>query len=73
MQFREVDELRCRLVPLLFVSQTRPLQGVQNPGLRLRVLNEQVRCQVGQATDDQEVVAKREIDYAARRTSSDDA
>jgi hypothetical protein len=35
-------------------------------GLRLRVLAEQVRHQVGQLTDAQEAVAEREIDDAVR-------
>lgn len=62
----EVAELRRRLVSLPMESQARVLEGVLTPGLRLRVLAEQVRHQVGHLTEDQEAVAEREIDDAVR-------
>ncbi len=63
----EVAELRRRLVSLPMESQARVLEGVLTPGLRLRVLAEQVRHQVGPMTDaHQEAVAEREIDDAVR-------
>jgi len=43
----EVAELRRRLVSLPMESQARVLEGVLTPGLRLRVLAEQVRHQAG--------------------------
>jgi hypothetical protein len=39
----DVDELRRRLVSLPIESPARVLEGVLTPGLRLRVLAEQVR------------------------------
>ena len=62
----EVAELRRRLVSLPAESQARVLEGVLTPGLRLRVLAEQLRHQIGVLTDEQEVLAEREIDNAAR-------
>jgi hypothetical protein len=62
----EIAELRRRLGSLPMESQARVLQGVLTPGLRLRVLAEQVRHQVSQLTDDQEALAEREIDDAVR-------
>jgi hypothetical protein len=58
----EIAELRRRLGSLPMESQARVLQGVLTPGLRLRVLAEQV----SQLTDDQEALAEREIDDAVR-------
>ena len=62
----EVAELRRRLVSLPMERQAQVLEGVLTPGLRLRVLAEQVRHQVSQMTDDDEAVAEREIDDAVR-------
>jgi hypothetical protein len=62
----EITELRRRLVSLPVESQARVLEGVLTPGLRLRVLAEQVRRQVGDMSDDHEVVAEWEIDDAVR-------
>lgn len=62
----EVAELRRRLVSLPMERQAQVLEGVLTPGLRLRVLAEQVRHQVGQMTDDDEAIAEREIDDAVR-------
>ena len=62
----EVDELRPRLVYLPKESQARVLEAVLSPGLRLRVLAEQVRHQVGALTDDQEALVELEIDHAVR-------
>ena len=62
----EIAELRRRLVSLPVESQARVLEGVLTPGLRLRVLAEQVRHQVGGLSDDQEVLAEQEIDEAVR-------
>jgi hypothetical protein len=62
----EIAELRRRLVSLPVESQARVLEGVLTPGLRLRVLAEQVRYQVGGLSDDQEVLAEQEIDEAVR-------
>lgn len=62
----EVAELRRRLVSLPMASQARVLEGVLTPGLRLRVLAEQVRHQVGMLNDDQEILEEREIDDAVR-------
>jgi hypothetical protein len=62
----EIAELRRRLVSLPLESQARVLEGVLTPGLRLRVLAEQVRHQVGGMSDDEEVLAEREIDHAVR-------
>lgn len=47
-------------------SQARILEGVLTPGLRLRVLAEQVRHQVGDLTDEQEASAEQEINDAVR-------
>lgn len=47
-------------------SQARILEGVLTPGLRLRVLAEQVRHQVGDLTDEQEAIAEQEINDAVR-------
>jgi hypothetical protein len=65
----EVAELRRRLVSLPIESQARVLEGALTPGLRLRVLAEQVRHRVGQLTEDQEALAEREIDDAGRDVS----
>jgi hypothetical protein len=62
----EVAELRRRLVSLPMDRQAQVLVGVLTPGLRLRVLAEQVRHQAGQMTDDEEAIAEREIDDAVR-------
>jgi hypothetical protein len=62
----EVAELRRRLVSLPMERQAQVLEGVLTPGLRLRVLAEQVRHQVGQMTDEDEAIAEREIDEAVR-------
>jgi hypothetical protein len=62
----EVADLRRRLVSLPMESQARVLEGVLTPGLRLRVLAEQVRHQVGALTEDQEVLSEREIDDTVR-------
>lgn len=62
----EVAELRRRLVSLPMERQAQVLEGVLTPGLRLRVLAEQVRHQVGQMTDADEAIAEREIDEAVR-------
>ena len=62
----EVAELRRRLVSLPMERQAQVLEGVLTPGLRLRVLAEQVHHQVGPMTDDDEAVAEREIDDAVR-------
>ena len=62
----EVAELRRRLVSLSLERQARILEGVLTPGLRLRVLAEQVRHQAGQMTDANEAIAERELDDAVR-------
>ena len=62
----EVAELRRRLISLPMDRQAQVLEGVLTPGLRLRVLAEQVRHQVGQMTDDDETIAENEIDDAVR-------
>lgn len=62
----EIAELRRRLVSLPMESQARILEGVLTPGLRLRVLAEQVRHQVGDLTDEQEAIAEQEINDAVR-------
>gem|GEM_PF-1451554 len=62
----EVAELRRRLVSLPMERQAQVLEGVLTAGLRLRVLAEQVRHQVGQMTDGDEAIAEREIDDAVR-------
>lgn len=62
----EVAELRRRLVSLPMDRQAQVLEGVLTPGLRLRVLAEQVRHQVGHMTDDDETIAENEIDDAVR-------
>jgi hypothetical protein len=62
----EVAEPRRRIVSLPMESQARVLEGVLTPGLRLRVLAEQVRDQVGALTDDQEALSEGEIDDAVR-------
>ena len=62
----EVADLRRRLVSLPIEQQAHVLEGVLTPGLRLRVLAEQVRHQVGQMTDEDEAIAEREIDDAVR-------
>jgi hypothetical protein len=49
------------------------LEGVLTPGLRLRVLADQVRRQVGSLSDEEEAEAERKIDEAvkeARRSST---
>ena len=70
---REVDELRGRLAALPIARQARVLEGVLTPGLRLRVLADQVRRQVGSLSDEEEAEAERKIDEAvkeARRSST---
>ena len=62
----EVAELRRRIVSLPMERLARVLEGVLTPGLRLRVLTEQIRHQGGAITDDQEAIAEREIDEAVR-------
>jgi hypothetical protein len=62
----EIAELRQQLVSLPMESQARVLEGVLTPGLRLRVLAEQIRDQAGPMTDDQEALAERAIDGAVR-------
>lgn len=62
----EIAELRRRLVSLSMESQARVLEGLLTPGLRLLLIAEQVRHQIGPLTDDQEVLAKREIDESLR-------
>jgi hypothetical protein len=63
---REVDELRGRLAALPIARQARVLEGVLTPGLRLRVLADQVRRQVGSLSDQEEAEAEREIDKAVK-------
>jgi hypothetical protein len=62
----EIAELRRRLVSLPAEGQARVLEGMLTPGLRLRVLAEQLRHRTGVLTDEQEVLAEREIDDAVR-------
>ena len=62
----EIAELRRRLVSLPAEGQARVLEGVLTPALRLRVLAEQLRHRTGVLTDEQEVLAEREIDDAVR-------
>lgn len=57
----EVDDLRQRLVALPIERQARVLEDVLTPGLRLRVLADQVRRQVGPLSDAEEQDAEREI------------
>ena len=63
---RDVDELRERLSVLSMAQKARVLEGVLTPGLRLRVLAEQVRRQVGQLSEEEEARVEREIDEAVR-------
>jgi len=63
---RDVDELRERLSVLSIAQKARVLEGVLTPGLRLRVLAEQVRRQVGQLSEEEEARVEREIDEAVR-------
>lgn len=63
---RDVDELRERLAALPIARQARVLEGVLTPGLRLRVLAEQVRHQIGPLSDAAEAEAEREIDEAVK-------
>jgi hypothetical protein len=63
---RDLDELRERLVALSIARQARVLEGVLTPGLRLRVLAEQVRHQVGPLSDEAEAEAEREINEAVK-------
>ena len=63
---RDVDELRERLAALPMARQARVLESVLTPGLRLRVLAEQVRRQVGPLSDEEEAQAEREIDEAVK-------
>ena len=65
-ELAEIAELRRRLSSLPVESQARILEGVLTPGLRLRVLAEQVRHQVGDLTDEQEAIAEQEINDAVR-------
>jgi hypothetical protein len=62
----EIAELRRRLVSLPAEGQARVLEGVLTPGLRLRVLAAQLRHRADVLTDEQEVLAEREIDNAVR-------
>jgi hypothetical protein len=64
---RDVDELRERLAALPMARQARVLENVLTPGLRLRVLAEQVRHQVGPLSDEEEAQAEREIDEAVKQ------
>jgi hypothetical protein len=58
---REVDELRQRLAALPPERQARVLETVLTPGLRLRILAEQVRRKVGSLSDAEETAAEAEI------------
>ena len=72
---RDVNELHDRLAALSLARQARVLKGVLTPGLRLRVLAEQVRHQVGPLSNDAEADAERDIDEAVkevRRSSTRD-
>jgi hypothetical protein len=62
----EVAELRRRLVSLHQDRQVRVLEGVLTPGLRLRLLAEQIRQRVGPMDDTREAAAEREINEAVR-------
>lgn len=62
----EVAELRRRLVSLPQDRQLRVLEGVLTPGLRLRLVAEQIRQRIGPMDDAQEAEAEREIDEAVR-------
>jgi hypothetical protein len=62
----EVDELRQRLAALPVERQARVLESVLTPGLRLRVLAEQVRAQVGPLSDADEETVEREIADAVK-------
>jgi hypothetical protein len=63
---REVDELRGRLAALPIARQARVLEGVLTPGLRLRVLADEVRRQVGPLSDEEEAETERKIDEAVK-------
>jgi hypothetical protein len=63
---REVDDLRQRLAALPVERQARVLESVLTPGLRLRVLAEQVRRQAGPLPDAEEENAEREIGDAVK-------
>ena len=62
----EVAELRRRLVSLPQEGQVRVLEGVLTPGLRLRLLAEQMRRDIGPLSSEQEAEMEREIDDAVR-------
>jgi hypothetical protein len=62
----EVAELRRRLVSLPQEGQARVLEGVLTPGLRLRILREEIRRDIGPTDDAQEAEMEREIDEAVR-------
>ena len=62
----EVAELRRRLVSLSQEGQARVLEGVLTPGLRLRILREEIRRDIGPTDDAQEAEMEREIDEAVR-------
>ncbi|MES1204493.1 MAG: hypothetical protein ABUS79_01025 [Pseudomonadota bacterium] len=62
----EVAELRRRLVSLPQERQVRVLEGVLTPGLRLRLVAEQIRQRIGPMDDAQEAEAEREINEAVR-------
>lgn len=63
---REVDELRQRLAALPIERQARVLESLLTPGLRLCVLAEQVRQQVGPLSDADEESAERDIADAVK-------
>jgi hypothetical protein len=62
----EVAELRRRQVSLPQEGQARVLEGVLTPGLRLRILREEIRRDIGPTDDAQEAEMEREIDEAVR-------
>jgi hypothetical protein len=64
---REVEDLRKRLTALSVEKQAQVLESVLTPGLRLRVLAEQVRRQVGPLSDDEEVDAESDIANAVKQ------
>jgi hypothetical protein len=63
---RDLDELRERLAALPIARQARVLEGVLTPALRLRVLAEQVRHQVGPLSNDAEAEVERDINEAVK-------
>jgi hypothetical protein len=63
---QEVQELRQRLTALPADRQARVLEGILTPGLRLRVLAEQVRGQVGPESDEDEAREAADVRNAVR-------